>query len=160
MAGDRTLVKVLELRKKAEDEALKKWSEAQHQLTAFISQLDKILAFRDLYVKEMLEHKDQNMGVQQYLAYQGFIERLDKTCERQQIMLSKLKEQTESLKDSYLKSRQQRCIIEALIDKHRMQAIKKEAGAEARLSDDLVSSKQARMLIESNLQHLNNLKRD
>ena len=159
MADDHALARVLRLRQKAEDEALKKWSDSRQQLAAFTSQLDKIRAFRDLYVKEMLEHKDQNMGLQQYLAYQGFIERLDKTCERQQHMLSKLKEQMESLKESYLKSRQQRCIIEALIDKHRMQALKKEAGAEARLSDDLVSSKQARMLIESNLQHLN-LKQD
>ena len=159
MAGDRTLVKVLELRKKAEDEALKKWSDAQRQLTAFISQLDKIKSFRNLYVQEMLEHNAQVTDLQHYLSYQGFIERLDKTYERQMSMLSKLKEQSESLKESYLKSRQQRCIIESLIDKHRMHSLKMEASAEAKISDDLVSSKQARALIESNLEHLN-LKQD
>ncbi len=155
MALDHTLVKVLELRKRTEEEALKKWSESERQLTAFTAQLDKIKSFRDLYVQEMLEHEAQKMDMQQYLAYQGFIDRLDKTYERQELMLTKLKEQNKALKDSYLKSRQQRCIIEALIDKHKQLAVKAEAYAEFKLADDLVSSKKARALIASKLQHVN-----
>ena len=155
MAGDRTLIKVLDLRKKSEDEALKKWSDSQQQVSVFTSQLEKLQSFRDLYVQEMQQHQGHNMDMQQYLAYQGFIDRLDKTYERQQLMLTKLKEQTAALKDAYLKSRQDRRIIESLIEKHKQTALKAEERAEAKFADELVSSKQARILIEHNLQKLN-----
>ncbi len=148
MAGDHALAKVLKLRQKAEDEALKKWSDSKQQLIAFNAQLDKIQAFRDLYVKEMLDHKDQNMGLQQYLSYQAFIERLDKTYERQQLMLAKLKDESDRLKSCFLKCRQERRIIEALLEKHRIQALTLEARNEAKFADELISIKHARALID------------
>ena len=52
MADDRALEKVLELRKKQEDDALAKWAESERQLKIFADQLQKLSSFRDLYAKQ------------------------------------------------------------------------------------------------------------
>ena len=70
MADDRALQKVLELRKKQEDDALAKWAESERQLKIFADQLQKLSSFRDLYIAEMQNSTSSTLDMQKYLAYQ------------------------------------------------------------------------------------------
>ena len=152
MAHDRALLKVLELRKKQEDEACSKWAESERQLKVFADQLQKLSSFRDLYIGELNSNSTKaNFGMQQYLAYQGFIERLDQTYERQSKLYANMQEKSALLKEQYLRCHQERQVIEALLEKHRQQILKAQAKAEAKFNDELVSAKQARILIAQNM---------
>ena len=148
MADDRALQKVLELRKKQEDDALAKWAESERQLKIFADQLQKLSSFRDLYIAEMQNSTSSALDMQKYLAYQGFIERLDKTYERQELMYANMKQRSASLKGQYLKCRRDRNVIESLLEKHKEAALRAQAKAEAKFADELVSARQARILIE------------
>lgn len=148
MADDRALLKVLELRKKQEDDACSKWAESERQLKIFSEQLQKLSSFRDLYIEEMNTRSTKaNYDMQQYLAYQGFIERLDQTYERQSQLYKNMQQRSTTLKEHYLKCHQERQVIESLLEKHRMQRLHAQAKAEAKFNDELVSAKQARILI-------------
>lgn len=147
MSDDRALEKVLDLRQRQEDKAMKQWADAQAQENSFRVQLERVREFKALYIEEMNRKTGQNLDMNHYLAYQGFIDKLEGVEERQAQALEQIKLRVQSLKQEYLKRRQDREIIESLIKKHREARLKKEAMAEAKLSDDLVSSKAARELI-------------
>ncbi|HAH70503.1 MAG TPA: flagellar export protein FliJ [Succinivibrionaceae bacterium] len=152
MADDRALTKVLELRKKHEDDERGKWAESLKQIEAFEAQLNRLDAFKKLYLKELAGQQGKDLSVQHYLAYQGFIDRLDTTYERQQKVLEDLKQRSEILRQNYLTARQDRRIIESLLERHRLAAIKAQNKAEARMNDEFVTARQARLLIEQNKQ--------
>ncbi len=150
MADDRALTKVLELRKKLEDDEREKWAESLKQIEAFDAQLKRLEDFKKLYLKELAGQKGSNLSVQHYLAYQGFIDRLDTAYERQLKVREDLKKRSEILRQKYLTARQDRRIIESLLEKHRQATLKAQSKAEARMNDEFVSARQARLLIEQN----------
>lgn len=152
MSDDRALEKVLDLRKRNEDKAMKQWADAQAQENSFRVQLQRVREFKALYIEEMKQKTGQSLDMNHYLAYQGFIDKLEGVEERQAQALAQMEERVRTLKQAYLKRRQEREIIESLIKKHREARLKKEAMAEAKLSDDLVSSKAARELIARSLE--------
>ncbi|MGN0908044.1 MAG: flagellar export protein FliJ [Succinivibrio sp.] len=146
MASDRGLERVLDLRKKAEDAAQTKWSQSLAAVASCQAQIDKLAQFRALYLKEMEQKSVSVLSMNQYLAYEDFINRLDDAARRQAQVLDGLKQRSEQCREEFIKARQQRKIIESLIDSHRKKRLAEEARAEAKLSDDTVSSKMARIM--------------
>ena len=143
--SDRALNLVLNLRKKEEDEALELWGESKKAVASFEQQIAQ------MYVDEMQAKSRNNFDMGSYMTYQQFILKLENIKERQEIGLIRLKEQEARARDNYLKKQQARKVIEMLLEKHKKERILKEMKADQKLSDELVSSKQARILIEKNL---------
>lgn len=150
MASDRGLERVLELRKKSEDAAQSKWSQSLAAVAGCEAQIQKLSDFRALYVKEMEQKSASILSMNQYLAYEDFISRLDDAARRQTQVLEGLKQRAEQCRLDFIRARQQRKIIESLIESHRKKRLAEEARAEAKLSDDTVSSKMARIMLEKN----------
>lgn len=149
--SDRALNLVLNLRKKEEDEALELWGESKKAVASFEQQIAQIKQFAQMYVDEMQAKSQNNFDMGSYMTYQQFILKLENIKERQEIGLIRLKEQEARARDNYLKKQQARKVIEMLLEKHKKERILKEMKADQKLSDELVSSKQARILIEKNL---------
>jgi len=149
--SDRALNLVLNLRKKEEDEALELWGESKKAVSSFEQQIAQIKQFAQMYVDEMQAKSMHNVDMGSYMTYQQFILKLENIKERQEIGLIRLKEQEARARDNYLKKQQARKVIEMLLEKHKKERLLKELKADQKLSDELVSSKQARILIEKNL---------
>ena len=149
--SDRALNLVLNLRKKEEDEALELWGESKKAVASFEQQIAQIKQFAQMYVDEMQAKSRNNFDMGSYMTYQQFILKLENIKERQEIGLIRLKEQEARARDNYLKKQQARKVIEMLLEKHKKERLLKELKADQKLSDELVSSKQARILIEKNL---------
>jgi flagellar export protein FliJ len=148
MASDRGLSRVLELRQKQEDAAQAKWSDSLAAVSACEAQIRKLAEFRALYVEEMSRRTASVLSMNQYLAYEDFIGRLDDAAKRQAKVLDGLKQRAEQCRLDFVKARQQRKIIESLIESHRKKRLAEEARAEAKLSDEAVSAKMARIVLE------------
>ncbi len=146
--SDKALNLVLDLRKREEDEALELLLEAQNNVASFERQIAQLKEFENIYIEEMKAKSQFQLDMGTYLAYQQFINKLERIKERQEAGLVKLQEQENRARSNYLDKQQQRKIIESLIEKHRLERERLEARAEQKLSDDIVSSKQARLLIE------------
>lgn len=153
MSNDKALFLVLDLRKKDEDKALQMWADAKNAVFNFQKQIEQLIAFEHMYQQE-LENKSKNsLDMQTYMAYQEFMQKLENIKLRQEQGLIELQAQEQRAKDNYLQKQQQRKIIESLIEKHKKARLLKEAKALQKLTDELVSSKQARILIEKNLKN-------
>ena len=87
MASDKGLERVLELRQKDEDAAQAKWSESLAAVSACEAQIGKLAQFRALYVDEMAKKSASVLSMNQYLAYEDFISRLDDAAKRQKAVL-------------------------------------------------------------------------
>ncbi|MGN0916457.1 MAG: flagellar export protein FliJ [Succinivibrio sp.] len=148
MSNDRALHTVLELRQRQEDESLRMWTDAKNAVISFEKQIEQLNQFEKIYTEEMQLKSQQGLALNMYSTYQQFIEKLDKIRTRQIAGLEQLKAQMERARLNYLEKQKQRKIIEKLIEKHRLEKIKIEAKAEQKLTDELSSSKQARILIE------------
>ncbi len=146
--SDKALNLVLDLRKREEESALELLIEAQNNVASFERQIAQLKDFEQIYIQEMQSKSQSTLGMGTYLSYQEFINKLELIKERQEAGLVKLKEQENRARSNYLDKQQQRKIIESLIEKHRRERVLAEARSEQKLSDDLVSSKQARILIE------------
>lgn len=146
--SDKALNLVLDLRKREEDDALELLLEAQNNVASFERQIAQLKEFENIYIEEMKAKSKFQLDMSTYLAYQQFINKLETIKERQEAGLVKLQEQENRARSNYLNKQQQRKIIESLIEKHRLERERLEAKAEQKLSDDIVSSKQARLLIE------------
>ena len=146
--SDKALNLVLDLRKREEDDALELLLEAQNNVASFERQIAQLKEFENIYIEEMKAKSKFQLDMSTYLAYQQFIDKLETIKERQEAGLVKLQEQENRARSNYLDKQQQRKIIESLIEKHRLERERLEAKAEQKLSDDIVSSKQARLLIE------------
>lgn len=150
MSDDKALLLVLDLRKKEEDKALELWTDAKNAVINFQKQIEQLVQFEGIYQRELEAKSRQALDMQAYLSYQQFIEKLSKIKLRQEAGLVQLQQQEQRAKDNYLEKQKQRKIIETLLEKHKLQRRIKEAKAEQRLTDELVSSKQARALIDKN----------
>ena len=146
--SDKALNLVLDLRKREEDDAFELLLEAQNNVASFERQIAQLKEFENIYIEEMKAKSKFQLDMSTYLAYQQFINKLETIKERQEAGLVKLQEQENRARSNYLDKQQQRKIIESLIEKHRLERERLEAKAEQKLSDDIVSSKQARLLIE------------
>lgn len=147
---DKALLLVLDLRKKEEDAALQQWTDVQNSVHNFEKQIEQLISFQKIYADEMEVKARTSMDMNMYFSYQQFIDKLDKIKIRQEEGLLQLKAQEERAKQNYLQKQQARKIIEALLEKHKKARALKEAKAEQKLADDIVSSKMARSLIERN----------
>lgn len=148
MASDKGLERVLELRQKDEDAAQAKWSESLAAVSACEAQIGKLAQFRALYVDEMAKKSASVLSMNQYLAYEDFISRLDDAAKRQKAVLEGLRQRSEQCRLAFVKARQSRKIIESLLESHRRKRLAEEARAEAKLDDDTVSSKMARIMLD------------
>lgn len=148
MAQDRGLKLVLDQRKKAEDQAQKAWAQGVQAVSVCEAQLQKLASFKQVYLNEMAQKSAGVTNMTSYLAYQEFIAKLERIAERQEKVLDGLRQRADELRGKYLKTRQDRQIIESLLEKHRKERQAAEARAEAKLTDDVVSSKMARAAIE------------
>ena len=139
MSGDKALLLVLDLRKKEEDSALEMWTDAKNAVINFE---------RKIYENEMTVKSKNGMDMNMYMSYQQFLSKLDKIKFRQEAGLIQLQNQEERAKQNYLDKQKRRKIIESLLEKHKQERLLKEAKAEQKLTDDIVSSKQARLLMD------------
>ena len=137
---------MLDLRQKDEDAARAKWSESLAAVSACENQIRRLEDFRAVYLKEMAQKSTLTLSMNQYLAYEDFIGRLDDAVKKQAVVLEGLKQRSEQCRDAFVKARQQREIIESLIESHKKKRAALEARAEAKLTDDTVSSKMARIM--------------
>lgn len=151
MADDRALRLVLDQRKKAEDEALEEYVNAQKAVISYQQQLDQLRQFRAIYQGEMQEKTAQGMDMNVFTSYQNFLAKLASIEQRQELGLLRLMDQEKRMRQAYLKTQQRRKVIEALLEKHRQEQLAQEARAEQKLTDDIVSSKAARELMEAAL---------
>ena len=137
MAGnDRTLQRLLKLRKEEEQQALKIWQDALAQIARFEEQLQTLTTYRTQYVSEFAEKGTAGMGASALISFHNFLDKMDAVIERQLNDLRGLRERAGSLENAYLTRQKERKIIETLLEKHRLAALKKERKAEAKLNDE------------------------
>ena len=148
MSGDKALLLVLDLRKKEEDSALEMWTDAKNAVINFERQIEQLKQFEKIYENEMTVKSKNGMDMNMYMSYQQFLSKLDKIKIRQEAGLIQLQSQEERAKQNYLDKQKRRKIIESLLEKHKQERLLKEAEAEQKLTDDIVSSKQARLLMD------------
>lgn len=148
MADDRALHLVLDLRKKEEESALEQYIQANQAILDFENQLKQLRDFRNVYNQELAAKTQNGMNMTVFMSYENFLEKLEQVEKRQETALEKMRERSEVLRQRYLMMQKRRKIIEALLEKHRQDAIAAELRAEQKLTDDIVSSKQARLLME------------
>ena len=149
MSSDKSLLLVLDLRKKDEDRALEMWSDAKNAVASFEQQIEQLKQFEKIYQNEMASKSKSGMDMNMYFTYQQFLDKLENIKVRQEAGLVQLQEQEVRARDNYLEKQKQRKIIESLLEKHKKQRLLAEAKAEQKLTDDIVSSKQARILMEN-----------
>ncbi len=154
MADDRALRLVLDLRQKEEDKAQEEYAKALSAIASFERQIAQLQEFFKTYADELAGSTQQGMDINIYRSYQGFLNKLDQVTKRQEQALETMRGRAENLRLEYLEKQKARKIIESLLEKHRIEQARKEAQAEQKLTDDLVSSKQARILIDRQLQDL------
>ncbi|NLK84844.1 MAG: flagellar export protein FliJ [Aeromonadales bacterium] len=148
MSDDKALHLVLDLRQKEEDKALEMWTDAKNSVINFQRQIEQLVQFEQIYVNEMQNKSLNGLDMMTFNSYQQFIDKLAKIKLRQEAGLVQLQQQEVRAKDNYLDKQKQRKIIESLLEKHKRDRLLKEAKAEQKLADDIVSSKQARILME------------
>lgn len=148
MSSDKALLLVLDLRKKEEDKALEMWTQAQSAVVSFQKQIEQLKQFEQIYIQEMNVKSNNGVSMTTYMSYQQFISKLDGIKHRQEAGLVELEEQEKRAMANYLEKQKQRKIIDSLLEKHKKQRLLLEAKAEQKLTDDIVSSKQARILME------------
>lgn len=148
MSGDKALLLVLDLRKKEEDSALEMWTDAKNAVINFERQIEQLKQFEKIYENEMTVKSKNGMDMNMYMSYQQFLSKLDNIKFRQEAGLIQLQNQEERAKQNYLDKQKRRKIIESLLEKHKQERLLKEAKAEQKLTDDIVSSKQARLLMD------------
>lgn len=148
MSGDKALLLVLDLRKKEEDSALEMWTDAKNAVINFERQIEQLKQFEKIYENEMTVKSKNGMDMNMYMSYQQFLSKLDKIKIRQEAGLIQLQNQEERAKQNYLDKQKRRKIIESLLEKHKQERLLMEAKAEQKLTDDIVSSKQARLLMD------------
>lgn len=148
MSGDKALLLVLDLRKKEEDSALEMWTDAKNAVINFERQIEQLKQFEKIYENEMTVKSKNGMDMNMYMSYQQFLSKLDKIKIRQEAGLIQLQNQEERAKQNYLDKQKRRKIIESLLEKHKQERLFREAKAEQKLTDDIVSSKQARLLMD------------
>ena len=148
MSSDKSLLLVLDLRKKAEEDALRMWSDARKAVQSFKDQLAQIEQFAKIYEVEMQSKSKNGLDMTMYQSYVQFLDKLEKIKVRQENGLKQLEQQEQRAQQFYLEKQKERKIIESLLEKHKIQSRIKEAKAEQKLADDLVSSKHARLVLE------------
>lgn len=148
MSGDKALLLVLDLRKKEEDSALEMWTDAKNAVINFERQIEQLKQFEKIYENEMTVKSKNGMDMNMYMSYQQFLSKLDKIKIRQEAGLIQLQNHEERAKQNYLDKQKRRKIIESLLEKHKQERLLKEAKSEQKLTDDIVSSKQARLLMD------------
>ena len=148
MADDKSLKMVLELRQREEDEALEAYPQAQIAVRTFEHQLDQLKRFARMYSDEMAGKTSGGMDINVFRSYQNFLDKLEAIEKHQQQALENVRRQEAQRRDEYLEKQKRRKIIESLLEKHRQEELIREAKAEQKLTDDIVSSKQARVLME------------
>ena len=148
MSGDKALLLVLDLRKKEEDSALEMWTDAKNAVINFERQIEQLKQFEKIYENEMTVKSKNGMDMNMYMSYQQFLSKLDKIKIRQEAGLIQLQNQEERAKQNYLDKQKRRKIIESLLEKHKQERLLKEVKAEQKLTVDIVSSKQARLLMD------------
>ncbi len=148
--SDKALHLVLDLRKKEENDALEMWAQARNAVASFEQQIAQLKQFEQIYLNDMQVKSQNNVDMGTYMSYQQFLSKLESIRYRQEAGLVNLKEQEKRAQDNYLEKQKQRKIIESLIEKHKLERAALEAKAEQKLADDIVSSKQARILMERN----------
>ncbi len=146
--SDRALNLVLDLRKKEENDALEMWAQARNAVASFEQQIAQLKQFEQIYLNDMQVKSQNNVDMGTYMSYQQFLSKLESIRYRQEAGLVNLKEQEKRAQQNYLEKQKQRKIIESLIEKHKLERAALEAKAEQKLADDIVSSKQARILME------------
>ena len=150
MSSDKSLLLVLDLRKKAEEEALRMWSDARKAVQSFKDQLAQLEQFAKIYEVEMQSKSKNGLDMTMYQSYVQFLDKLEKIKVRQENGLKQLEQQEQRAQQFYLEKQKERKIIESLLEKHKIQRRIKESKAEQKLADDLVSSKHARLVLEKN----------
>lgn len=148
MSSDKSLLLVLDLRKKAEEDALRMWSDARKAVQSFKDQLAQLEQFAKIYEVEMQSKSKNGLDMTMYQSYVQFLDKLEKIKVRQENGLKQLEQQEQRAQQFYLEKQKERKIIESLLEKHKIQSRIKEAKAEQKLADDLVSSKHARLVLE------------
>jgi|SRR5574344_1520234 flagellar protein FliJ len=147
MSSDKALLLVLDLRKKDEDKALEMWTQAQNAVVSFQKQIEQLKQFEQIYIQEMNVKSNNGVSMTTFMSYQQFISKLEGIKRRQEAGLVELEAQEKRAMDNYLEKQKQRKIIDSLLEKHRNERLALEAKAEQKLTDDIVSSKQARILM-------------
>ncbi len=148
MADDKSLKMVLELRQREEDEAQEAYAQAQIAVRTFEHQLEQLKRFARMYSDEMAGKTSGGMDINVFRSYQNFLDKLEVIEKRQQQALENVRRQEAARREEYLEKQKRRKIIESLLEKHRQEELIREAKAEQKLTDDIVSSKQARVLME------------
>ena len=147
MSSDKALLLVLDLRKKDEDKALEMWTQAQNAVVSFQKQIEQLKQFEQIYIQEMNVKSNNGVSMTTFMSYQQFNSKLEGIKRRQEAGLVELEAQEKRAMDNYLEKQKQRKIIDSLLEKHRNERLALEAKAEQKLTDDIVSSKQARILM-------------
>lgn len=147
MSSDKALLLVLDLRKKDEDKALEMWTQAQNAVVSFQKQIEQLKQFEQIYIQEMNVKSNNGVSMTTFMSYQQFISKLEGIKRRQEAGLVELEAQEKRAMDNYLEKQKQRKIIDSLLEKHRNERLALEAKAEQKLTDDIISSKQARILM-------------
>lgn len=143
--NDRALLKVLDLRKSEEEQALEIYQNALVAVANHEEGIKKIIEFRENYISDMSQKgATSNFDALQYAAYQSFIEKLYKIEKKQIQDLEMLKRDAERKRLFYLEKQKRRKIIESLLEKHKQQRIKAELVLEQKLLDEYVVSMTSR----------------
>lgn len=144
MSQERALSLVRDKREHDEEKALEDWTFCKNQVASHEMQIRQVEEFRLSYIRDMENEGRQGFSGTKLLAYQAFIEKLDNIAAKQHQELERLKMLTEQKRQIYLGKRQDRKIIESLIEKHRQAKLKAEQKAEQKLLDEYAVSSYSR----------------
>ena len=126
------------------------WSDARKAVQSFKDQLAQLEQFAKIYEVEMQSKSKNGLDMTMYQSYVQFLDKLEKIKVRQENGLKQLEQQEQRAQQFYLEKQKERKIIESLLEKHKIQRRIKEAKAEQKFADDLVSSKHARLVMNKN----------
>lgn len=136
----KSLLLVLDLRKKEEDDALQRLSLSINKVRLLQSQIEQVEIYKQEYIKN-LNFSDQQLINPIYINnYRSFIDKLEDILKKQLQELEILKLDEQRKREFYLLKQKNRKIIEKLLEKKRQEALKKELKAEQKLLDEYVVS--------------------
>lgn len=138
MANDKSLLLVLDLRRKEENKSLEIFAQAQQKIAYYKEQIAKIIEYRQSYIDEIEQKAASGFAASDYIAYQAFLEKLDNIIEKQQRDLQLLEQDALMKQRLYFDKQKRRKIIESLLEKHRLERIKQENIREQKLLDEFV----------------------
>jgi len=139
------MTKQLKMVAQWEQEKEDKAAIAYQQAETFVAdnqlKLDGLLQYRREYFHKIQQKASNGLQAMSFNHHKGFITKLDKACEQQQMIISDAKKAAEQRKSQWLEQQKKRKAVELLLDKKAMEAQAKIEREEQLIADEFALQK-------------------